>query len=300
MERVQLASNLEISRIIHGHWRLIQWKLSPQELLKLVKSVYELGITTFDHADIYGNYECEEQMGKALALDKSFRDKIEIISKCGIKLKSDKYPNREIGTYDYSSQHIIKSVEQSLTNLHTDRLDLLLLHRPSPLFNPHEVAEAFNKLLKEGKVLNFGVSNFTPDQIMLLESVWEGGIVTNQVEISPNNLTTFQDSTINYLQSKNITPMAWSPLAGGELLKPSNEKSNRIYSVLTEISKEIDEPYIDKIIYAWILKHPSKIAPVIGSEKIERVKNAVDSLQLNLTDEQWFRIYIASTGENLP
>jgi len=181
MPKIKLTDNLEISRIVHGHWRLVDWQLSNQDLLKLTNQCIDLGITTFDHADIYGDYSCEELFGDVLKLDKSLRQKIQIISKCGIKLMSKKFPERQLKTYDYSYAHIVKSVENSLKNLNTDYLDILLLHRPSPFFNPSEVAKAFSKLKKEGKVLNFGVSNFTAQQFEMLNSYVDEPLVTNQV-----------------------------------------------------------------------------------------------------------------------
>ncbi len=162
--QIQLSPDLKLSRIIQGYWRLAAWKLSNQELLKLTEQSIELGVTSFDHADIYGDYSCESLFGESLSLKPSLRDKIQIISKCGIKPETDKFPERKLKTYDYSYEYILTSVENSLKNLKTDYLDLLLLHRPSPFFNPEEVAKAFADLKQRGQVLNFGVSNFNSQQ----------------------------------------------------------------------------------------------------------------------------------------
>ena len=160
MNRIKLNNRLEISRIVHGYWRLRDWKLSKQELIELIQKSLELGVTTFDHADIYGDYSCEKLFGDALKLKRELRQQMELVTKCGIKLVSEKYPNRKVAIYDYSYEHIIQSVENSLRNFGTDYIDLLLLHRPSPFFNPEEVHQAFYDLKQSGKVLNFGVSNF--------------------------------------------------------------------------------------------------------------------------------------------
>jgi len=299
MKRIQLTENLELSRIIQGHWRLANWKLSSRELLKLSEQSIELGVTSFDHADIYGNYTCESLFGEVLALKPSLRQNMEIISKCGIKLMSDKYPERKLKTYDYSYEHIVNSVENSLRNLRTDYLDVLLLHRPSPFFNPEEVAKAFSDLRREGKVLHFGVSNFSAGQFDMLNSYTEEKLVTNQVEISPYCLDHFENGNMDFFLKERIKPMAWSPLAGGRLLNPQTEKGQKIFGALSEIAEELNLEQIDQVIYAWLLKHPAGIMPIVGTSKIERVKSAVDAMAIDLSHEQWFRIY-ASTGAAMP
>ncbi|MCS5663446.1 MAG: aldo/keto reductase [Flavobacteriales bacterium] len=300
MKKVKLADHLEISPLVHGHWRLLDWKLSDQELLKLTQQIVELGITTFDHADIYGNYECEKQFGNALAIKKALRNKIKIVSKCGIKLVSDKFPERQIGYYDYRYEHIISSVNNSLANFRTDYIDLLLLHRPSPFFNPEEVAKAFSHLKQSGKVLHFGVSNFNPRQYEMLSSYVDDPLVTNQVEISPFCLEHFDNGNMDFFLEKRIKPMAWSPLAGGKLINPEGEKGQRIFKCLAEVADELDIEHIDKIIYCWLLKHPAHIIPIIGSGKISRIENAIEALDIDMSMEQWMKIYIASVGKKLP
>lgn len=300
MERVGINQDLKISKIIHGHWRLAEWKLTRNELLRLIKGSIDLGITTFDEADIYGNYTCEKLFGDSLALDKAIRKEIEIISKCGIKIVSEKFPDRKAKSYDYSFKHIIFSVEQSLKNLRTDYLDVLLLHRPSPYINPAEVARAFEYLKVSGKVLAFGVSNFNPLQFEMLNSYLDKGLITNQVEISPYNLEHFENGNVDCFLKNKIHPMAWSPLAGGKLLKPSDEKSIRINKCLIQIAEEMEIESIDKLIYAWLFSHPCGIIPIVGSSKIERIKLAKESIGIKLSTEHWFRIYSASTGVKLP
>src|SRR6056297_1586106 len=198
INKVQLSSELHLSRIVHGHWRLLDWNTDAQSLLNLTQQAIELGITSFDHADIYGDYGVESAFGKALSLKKALRKDIQIISKCGIKLLSEKYPDRKVKHYDYSAGHIIASVENSLKNLQTDYIDLLLLHRPAPFLDPAEVAEAFSKLHKSGKILHFGVSNFKPEQFEMLESYTDQPLVTNQVEISPVCLEHFENGNIDF------------------------------------------------------------------------------------------------------
>ena len=300
MKKIELAQNLKISPIVHGHWRLNDWKISKQDLLELTQRAIEYGITTFDHADIYGDYNCEKLFGDVLINKKGLRNDIQIITKCGIKLVSDKFPERKAKYYDYSYNYIISSVNQSLINLRTDYIDLLLLHRPSPFFAVEEVAKAFSDLKKSGKVLQFGVSNFDPNQYEMLDSYSEDKLVTNQIEISPYCLENFKNGNLDFLLKKKIRPMAWSPLAGGELLFPKTEKGQRLLKCITEIAHELGEESIDKIIYQWLLMHPSGIIPVIGTSKSSRLKNAIDAFNIKLSLEQWFRIYIASQGTEMP
>jgi len=300
MQRIKLSDTLEISRIVHGMWRLSEWNMSSSEILNFVEQSIELGVTTFDHADIYGNYTCEKLFGKIFSKKPALRKEIELITKCGIKLISDKFPDTKLNHYDTSYNHIIKSVNQSLKNLKTDYIDLLLIHRPDPLMNPTEVVKAFNQLFKEGKVLNFGVSNFNPAQFEMLNHHFDGKLVTNQLEISPYCLEHFTNNNIDFCLKEKVKPMAWSPLAGGMLMNPSDEKSKRIKVKLEQISKEIGLDRIDKLIYAWILKHPANIAPIIGSGKIERLKSATQAFEIKLTTEQWFEIFVASQGYPVP
>ncbi|MCB0490110.1 MAG: aldo/keto reductase [Cyclobacteriaceae bacterium] len=299
MEKVQLGQ-LELSRLVMGHWRLAEWGLTSQELLALTEKTIELGITSFDHADIYGNYSCEKLFGEALALNKGLRDRIQIITKCGIKLVSDKYPERKVKVYDYSFDHIISSVDNSLKHLGTDRIDLLLLHRPAPFFDPAEVSRAFTKLRTEGKVLHFGVSNFTSMQFSMLAAHVDMPLVTNQVEISPYCLEHFVNGNIDFFLKENIKPMAWSPLAGGQLVKPEDEKAKRIFAELKKVAEELGGCSVDEVIFAWLLNHPAGILPILGTSKFDRVALAAGALKLKLSLEQWYKIYIASTGSQLP
>ena len=297
--RIALNDNLSLSRIVHGYWRLRDWDLSDDQLLKLIEQVLDLGITSFDHADIYGNHTCEAYFGRALAMKPELREKMELISKCGIKMATDYNPELDIKIYDYSTEYIIKQAETSLKNLGTDRLDLLLLHRPAPFFNPEEVAKAFDQLKSTGKVLNFGVSNFSPAQFDTLQSYLDMPLATNQVEISVSCLAHFENENTEYFLKHKIKPMAWSPLAGGAIFDPKTEKDQRLTAVLKNIAAELNTD-IDQVMYAWLLKHPTGIMPIVGSQHIDRIKSAVDALEIELSLEQWYKIYIASKGEDLP
>lgn len=299
VERVKMAEDLSFSRIVHGLWRLAEWDMSAEETVSLIEQCLELGITTFDHADIYGDYTCESLFGKALELDPTLRDKMQIVTKCGIKLLSSKFPERSVKHYDTSREHIIMSAEQSLNNLKTDFIDVLLIHRPDPYMNPEEVAEAFSILKQQGKVKHFGVSNFTPSQINMLQSYLDFPLVTNQVEISAMHVDTFQDGTIEHCLENRIAPMAWSPLAGGKIFSWDHLDTAELRRVLTEVGEETGVDSVDKLMYAWLLNHPARIIPIVGSGKIERITAAAESVKIKLSREQWFKIWIASIGHDV-
>jgi predicted oxidoreductase len=280
-------------------WRLNDWKMNAGELNSFVQEAMDMGITTYDHADIYGNHTCEAFFGDALGDDKTLRNRMQLVTKCGIKLNTNKFPDRKLKYYDYSAAYIVDQAEQSLKNLKTDRIDLLLLHRPSPFMDGNEVASAFDHLFESGKVLHFGVSNFLPIQLESLQSFVKQPLVTNQIELSPASLEHFKNNNLDYLMQHRIKPMAWSPLAGGSLLVPRTKKEQRIHQVLKNIAQLNGIDNMDKVIYQWLLMHPACIMPIVGSGNINRLKIAVDAQDCTLSLEQWFEIYIASQGHDL-
>ncbi|CNL08342.1 putative aldo/keto reductase [Yersinia frederiksenii] len=295
--RSQLAPlGPEFSRMICGYWRLMEWGMTPQELLAFIEQHIELGITTADHADIYGGYQCEQAFGQALRLKPSLRSQLELVSKCGIATTAK--PEHALGHYITDRSHIIESAEQSLAHMHTDYLDLLLIHRPDPLMDADEVAEAFTQLHKSGKVKHFGVSNFSPAQFSLLQSRLPFSLVTNQVEISPLHQPAIVDGTLDACQQLRIKPMAWSCLGGGRLF--SDPEFQTLRDELQTVAQEMGADSIEQVVYAWVLRLPSAPLPIIGSGKIERVKAAWASLSLTMTRQQWFRIRRAALGYDVP
>ncbi|HDM8188881.1 aldo/keto reductase [Vibrio harveyi] len=290
----------EFSELVQGYWRAVDWGMTAQERLSFLKQHIELGITTVDHADIYGNYECEALFGEALALDKSVREQIQIVTKCDINLCGDKTPERKINHYDTSAAHIYQSVNNSLERLNVDEIDVLLIHRPDVLMDADEVAEAFSELHKVGKVKHFGVSNFTPRQFELLQSRLSKPLVTNQVEINPLNFEVAHDGTLDQMQTLRVRPMAWSCLGGGSIFTGDTEQAVRVRNELEMIREEVGANSIGEVIYAWVRRLPSKPMPIIGSGKIERVHSAVNALNIELTREQWYRVWVASKGHGVP
>lgn len=300
MERIKIAEEMTYSRIIHGLWRLADWKQSKEETLDLIQHNLNQGITTFDHADIYGSYTCEELFGEALSLKPSLREQMEIVTKCGIVLPSNSRPEHKTHHYNTSEKHILTSVENSLRNLKTDYIDTLLIHRPDPFMDGEAVASAFTKLKEQGKVRHFGVSNFKDHQWNMLQSFLPFPLVTNQLELSAYNLENFEDGTLNLCQEKRVAPMAWSPLAGGKVFTSDDDKAVRLRDTLTKVKEEIGAEGIDQVLYAWLLTHPAKIMPIVGSGKKERIDGAIDALNMRLNHDQWFEILQSSMGHDVP
>lgn len=295
--RIQMTvKGPEFSRMVCGYWRLMEWKMSPAELLGFIQQHHELGITTVDHADIYGGYQCESAFGEAIKLQPSLRQELEIVTKCGIAITAK--AENKLGHYITDKHHIIHSAETSLKNLHTDYIDVLLIHRPDPLMEADEVAEAFVSLHQSGKVKYFGVSNFTPFQFQLLQSRLPFSLVTNQVEISPVYQPLLLDGTLDMCQQLRIPPMAWSCLGGGSLFK--DEQYAPLRQELELVANEIGANSIEQVVYAWVLMLPSKPLPIIGSGKIERVKAAWQAQEFQLNRQQWFRIRKAALGYDVP
>jgi predicted oxidoreductase len=300
LKRIKLHPNgPECSTIAAGLWRLDQWDHTPKDTLKWIENCLEIGITTFDHADIYGMYTNEARFGQALKLEPSLRDKIELITKCDICLVCDKKPEYEINHYNTTHEHIIASVESSLQNLNTDYLDLLLLHRPDPLMNADIVAGAFRQLISQGKIKHVGVSNFTPSQIDLLQSRLEFPLVTNQVECSLHHLDPIYDGTFDQLQMNRITPMIWSPYAGGKLFSASDERTKNVRMTLDSLITKY-EASAAQLALAWLLALPCNPLPVMGTGKTERLQEAADALHIELDRQDWFQLLSASQGHPVP
>ncbi len=286
-------------RFILGCWRLNKWPYSITELNSFIHQVIDVGIDTFDHADIYGDYSCEKLFGCALNKSPHLRKQIKLTTKCGIKLPSKNFPEHSKHIYDTSYQHIISSVERSLINLGTDYIDLLLIHRPDPLLDVQEVASAFAHLKKQGKVINFGVSNFLPIQLEMLQTYLNFPLVTNQIEASVLKHEHFINGNFDYLQMRKIRPQIWSPLAGGQLFAQDNLLSVRVLGELERIAK-LHQVEPEVIALAWLLKLPSQPQIVLGSGKIERIIKYITSYLVNLSREEWFGIWTTCQGRDIP
>jgi predicted oxidoreductase len=298
VSRVRLRqTDLDLSRFIAGCWRLAGWKKSTPELAQWIESCIDLGVTTFDLADIYGSGRCETLFGQAL--DAKTRQRIQIITKCGICLTNAAHAENRVKHYDASSAHIIRSVEQSLRVLLTDHVDLLLLHRPDPLLDADEVAEAFDRLHVSGKVRCFGVSNFTPPQLELLASAVRTPLVTNQIEIHVGHLAPLSDGSLDQLQRLGMPALAWSPLAGGAVSTSDDTRWQRIQRALDQTAARLSATR-EQVALAWLLKHPAGVLPILGTGKIERLQSQILAEKISLDRQDWFEILEASRGEPVP
>jgi len=290
----------DVSELVHGLWRLADWRRRRGEVAALIRRCLEVGITTFDHADIYGDYTCEAIFGEALIEAGVERADIQLVTKCGVKLVSANRPEHRITSYDTSRAHIVASVDSSLRNLRTDYVDLLLIHRPNPLTDPQQVNEAFVYLRDSGKVRHFGVSNFLPCQFEMLASKLDVPLVTNQIEYSVLHLDAQADGTVDMCQRLDIRPMAWSPFGGGRLFGAESERAIRLRETLGKIGRDLGGASIDQVALAWILMHPAGFVPVLGTGNADRIGRAAEALELRLSPDQWFEIRRDATGQDVP
>ncbi|CDZ48105.1 aldo/keto reductase [Neorhizobium galegae] len=295
LDRIQLSPDLQLSRLVYGMWRIgDDADTSPKHVQAKIDACLAQGITTMDQADIYGGYTAEAIFGGALKASPSLRDKIEIVTKCGIVAPAGRHSAVRGKHYDTSAAHITASVEASLRDMATDHIDLLLVHRPDPLMDPDETGPALDALVVSGKVRAVGVSNFRPWDFSLLQSSMEAELVTNQIEISLVAANAFTNGDLAYLQERNIAPMAWSPLGGGTLFN-----NHGLMSVLERIGAEqgVDAT---AVAIAWLLAHPANILPVLGTNNIARIATSADATRVTIDRQTWFELYTAAIGKQVP
>lgn len=287
----------QLSRIVAGAWRMADRDLGAAGRRRWVETCLDLGITTFDHADIYGGYAVEGLFGRVLAAAPTLRDRMQVVGKCGIRLVDPARPAHRAKSYDTSRRHIVASVDASLAALRCGHLDVLLIHRPDALMDPDEVAATFQDLRDAGKVRHFGVSNHGPSQLAPLHR--RIPLVTNQVELSPLHLDALTDGTLDQCLDLGLRPMAWSPLGGGRLFDTADPRAARVHAVLAALGAERGVGPAT-MAYAWILRHPSGALPVTGTMRPEGLEDAVRALGVRMDAEEWYRVWEASTGHEVP
>lgn len=288
-------TNTKLSTVVAGtmNWGIWDKKLSISEMENMIQICLENEISTFDHADIYGSYTTEAQFGKAFSESKIERNKLQLISKCGIQLLSENR-NNTIKHYNYDKDYIIWSVENSLKNLKTDYLDVFLLHRPSPLMKSDEIAEAIEKLKSEGKIIDFGLSNFTFSQTELIRQ--KTNVKYNQIQFSATHLEPMVDGSFDYMQVHKIRPMSWNPL--GSVFREDNEQTRRLKILLAKLVEKYHFG-ADTILLSWVLQHPAHVIPVAGTVNISRIQLLTKASELILDKEDWFAIWTASIGKEV-
>jgi predicted oxidoreductase len=287
-------TNFKNKGLIVGCMRWGVWgeNFTTKQYEEIIDQCLAIDLNTFDHADIYGHYTTEADFGNALKGNTSLRSRLQIITKCGINMLTPNRPHHQIKSYDTSANHIIKSVEQSLQNFHTDYIDTLLIHRPDILMDVEEIANTITTLKQAGKIKSFGVSNFTIGQVALLNKFIP--IEHHQIEISVTKLNAFEDGTLDQCQLENIKAQSWSPMGNG-LLSEQNEKHTRILHLVNDLAKEYNCSQ-NQLLLAFLYAHPSQITPIIGTTKFERIKEAKDAMKIELKKEDFYKLWSASTG----
>ncbi len=296
MTRTQLTPALTLSSIIYGMWRLgDDADTSPAHIQVKIEACLAQGITSFDQADIYGDYGAEALLGACLKQAPHLRDQMEIITKCGIIAPVGRHAAARVKYYDTSPEHIRESVEHSLRLMGIEQIDLLLIHRPDPFMDHHATGAALDEMVKSGKVRAIGVSNFKPHDFTLLQSAMQTPLCTNQIEASVLAHAPFTNGDIAFLQERGIPPMAWSPLGGGALF---GDAGSAVYKALEKTAHALDSS-VPAVAIAWLIEHPAGILPVLGTNNIDRIKTLSSALDLKLDRQTWFEIYTSALGRDI-
>ena len=295
MKRIKINENIDFSQIIYGMWRLADGEINDaKSVTDKINLCLDQGITTFDQADIYGDYSAEALFGIALKEDKSLRNKIEIVTKCGIVAPCGKYADVPVKYYDTSKKHIDASVNASLKNMNIDYIDMLLIHRPDPYMDHDETGQALDTLIKSGKIGAVGVSNFKPYDWELLQSSMVNKLHTNQIELSLQSIDAFSNGDVAFHQ-KNASPiMAWSPLGGGKLMIESNQLTNKMDQIGSHYN-------VDRaaVAISFLLSHPANIIPIMGTNNIDRISKISDAFKVKMDRITWFELYTAALGREV-
>ena len=296
MERIELAQGLSFSRLVYGMWRLADDSdTSVKHVDAKINAALDQGITTFDQADIYGGYTAEAVMGAAMKANPSLRQRMEIVSKCDIVIDAGRHSGARVKHYDTTAAHINASVDASLSEMGVDDIDVLLIHRPDPLMDHHETGAALDALVDAGKVRAVGVSNFRPWDWNLLQSAMRHPLVTNQIELSLKHIAPFTNGDLAFHQQHGHVVMAWSPLGGGDLMTASNELTHRLDSIAKQSG--VDRAAVAT---AFLLAHPAKITPVLGTNNLDRISSISAAETVQLDRQDWFYLYEAALRSEVP
>ncbi|NLC96343.1 MAG: aldo/keto reductase [Erysipelotrichaceae bacterium] len=291
MERTKLSDNLSFSRIIQGFWRLTSWNLTSKQLVNFIEERVDLGVTTFDTAEIYGRGDAEIQLGEALKLKPELRSKIEIVTKTNISI--DQSEETSFGYYDSRYDRIINSCKKSIKNMNCNYIDLYLIHREDPCIDFKEVARALNDLKEMGLVKEIGVSNFDPMKFKCLYDLTNKSLVTNQIEVNPQCFEHFDSGMIDYLTYKGIHPMFYSPVSQGLLFTSDEDIYLNSRILLSKLATKYNTT-VATLVYAWLMYHPVSGMPIVGSKNIERIKEAINAFDIKLDHVDWYKIYTSS------
>lgn len=295
MERVEISAGVSLSRLVYGMCRVgDDADTSAAHVRAKIDACLDQGITTLDQADIYGGYTAEAILGATLKADPALRQRIELVTKCDIVAPMGRYADKSIKYYDTSRAHITGSVENSLRDFGTDHIDLLLIHRPDPLMDHHETGAALDDLVRAGKLRAVGVSNFRPWDVELLQSAMQTPLATNQIEISLSRIDPFTDGDLAFHQRRGDAVMAWSPLGGGRLMTETSPLADRLDAIAK--AQGVDRA---AVAIAFLLRHPAKILPVLGTNSLPRIAAISDALRVRLERQDWFSLYRAALGREV-
>lgn len=301
MDRIALpGTDLTLSRMIYGTWRILdEVGVTPQDINRRINLCADLGITTIDTAEIYGDYAVEEALGAALALSPGLRDRLQIVTKSGIYIPTASAPDRRVGHYDATGDRLQASIDRALRLLGTDRIDLFLIHRPDWLTGFADSASGLNAALTSGKIRAAGVSNFSASQFAALSAKMDRPLATNQLELSLLHMDPLFDGTLDQAQTLAAPPMAWSPLAGGRLFRSGDAAADRLASCAAEMGLRYGAS-LEQLAYAWVMAHPARPLPIIGTNRSDRIESAAQAAHLALTREDWFAMWVAAKGHGIP
>lgn len=301
MNRRSLAGGrLSFSEIVYGTWRTLADHPSAEEINRRLNLCADLGMTTIDTAEIYGHYAVEEALGRALKLSPGLRGRLQIVTKAGIYIPGPFAPDRRVAYYDASGAQLVASLEKSLRLLGTDRVELLLVHRPDWLSAAADTADGLNRLVRDGKIAAAGVSNYSAAQFDLLSACVDQPLATNQIEFHLLRVDPIGDGTLAQCEKLGVPPMAWSPLAGGRLVDPANEAARRVAAVVKEMAPRYGGATVEQLAYAWILAHPSRPLPIVGSNRPDRIRSAAAAAAIQLAREDWYALWQAAQGRPIP
>jgi predicted oxidoreductase len=303
MNRTTLQNSRTLSQMAYGVWRLSEAEdTSISANLQRIDACLEQGITTFDHADIYGDYRCEALFGEAVKARPSLRDQIEVVTKTDIMLLSEQWPSTRVKHYDTSSAHVLASVDRSLQRIGVDVIDLLLIHRPDPLCDADALGACLDGLVDCGKVRGIGVSNYMPWDLDLLQSRMKHRLQTNQVEVSLLATTPFINGQIAHAQQHRMPVMAWSPLGGGRLHSQAHQAGSAAARLAPRLEQLAKASGTDStaVAMAWLMHHPVGVMPVMGSNQLVRIKSFDQAFSVPMDRQTWYELYELANGHEVP
>ncbi len=291
-----------LSQLAYGTWRILEDPAlaTPAAILGRLQRCRDLGITTIDTAEIYGGYDVEEALGRALALDPGLRAQLQIVTKCGIYVPNTRHPDRRVAFYNARADRLQKSVEKSLRLLGTDHVDVFLVHRPDWLTGAEDTASGLDRLIKDGKIRAAGVSNYNVHQVSALNARMAHPMATNQVELSLFAQGALFDGTLDQCQQLGIRPMAWSPLGGGRLWTDTGPAALRIRDALNTLVPRYDGASPMALALAWVMAHPSRPVTVFATNRIDRLDDAAQAARITLHREDWYLLWEAAHGSPIP